>query len=65
MDRLASAAVTSLKAAHGKDKLHYDLNRKDIAIKPGDKVYININYLQNIPDVKNKSLPASLVPMKF
>ena len=60
MDRLASAAVTSLKAAHGKDKLHYDLNRKDIAIKPGDKVYININYLQNIPDVKNKSLPASL-----
>lgn len=60
MDRLASAAVTSLKAAHGKDKLHYDLNRKDIAIKPGDKVYININHLQNIPDVKNKSLPASL-----
>lgn len=60
LERLGTSAVSCLEAAQTRSKVYFNRNKRMVKIDVGDKVYINVNCLQNIPDVKNKALPPSL-----
>ena len=57
---MGTSAVSCLEAAQTRSKVYFNRNKRMVKIDVGDKVYINVNCLQNIPDVKNKALPPSL-----